>query len=394
MAYHQQPCDSYFVETFDDPDKTLHDELRQRERIVKRETQLHIAEELSQLTSLEYLDDALSHMEDMESLTIPDVASIDIQTEISWHMRPYLLDFLLECHAAFGLRAETFFLAINLVDRYCSRRVVYKKHYQLLGSTALFIAAKYGDSKDRVPVIKELINMCCDLYDDDMFIQMEWHVLQTLDWTIGHPTIDSFLKIALNQGPYDPELEHMALYICEIALFQKEFVSKRPSDMARSSLALARCILGRPQAVHGEWASQYEPQTLVTLSQQLHHPSKIVFKKYSSPRLSRVSYTLDQFLARHASIARGYTAPPTPPAETVVDGFGMQVPYNSLPITPTKPSIHPNINVGCPTPPITPTDGHYLAGQNGFPPTPGSMGAHMPPQTFRLPSIHQIAPGF
>ncbi|RJE17129.1 G1 S-specific cyclin, partial [Aspergillus sclerotialis] len=137
--------------------------------------------------------------------TLPDVESIDIQTEIQWFMRPYLLDFLIEAHAAFQLLPATLFLIINILDRYCSKRVVYKRHYQLVGCAALLVAAKYGDKKDRVPTIKELKSMCCSLYDDDMFTQMEWHVLQTLGWTMGHPTADSFLQIAVLDTPDEPE---------------------------------------------------------------------------------------------------------------------------------------------------------------------------------------------
>ena len=110
-------------------------------------------------------------------------------------MRPYLLDFLVEAHAAFQLLPETLFLAVNLLDRYCSRRVVYKRHYQLVGCAALLISAKYGDKKDRVPTVRELKSMCCALYDDEMFTQMEWHVLQTLNWAVGHTTVDAFLQM-------------------------------------------------------------------------------------------------------------------------------------------------------------------------------------------------------
>jgi hypothetical protein len=152
--------------------------------------------ELSLLTR-EYLPEVLQHMEFMESITLPDVASIELQTEIQWFMRPYLLDFLIEAHLAFGLLPETLFLTVNILDRYCSKRVVYKRHYQLVGCTSLLIAAKYGDKKDRVPTLQELKSMCCSLYDEDMFVQMEWHVLETLKWVIGHPTVDSFLQMCL-----------------------------------------------------------------------------------------------------------------------------------------------------------------------------------------------------
>ena len=66
MAYYKQTCDSYFVESHDDREKRFRDELRERERFEKRQTQLAIAEELSQLASEEYLADTLAHMEDME----------------------------------------------------------------------------------------------------------------------------------------------------------------------------------------------------------------------------------------------------------------------------------------------------------------------------------------
>ncbi|EAU35448.1 conserved hypothetical protein [Aspergillus terreus NIH2624] len=148
-----------------------------------------------------------------------------------------------------------------------------------------------------------------------MFVQMEWHVLQTLDWTIGHPTIDSFLQVAVMDTPYDPEVEHMALYISEISQFHREFVSKPSSDLAKASLALARCILNRPQPRHTEWASQYDSMTLVGLSQQLHQPSQVLCRKYSSSHYSRVSKILEQFLARQASIAS--YSPPSPPESTL-----------------------------------------------------------------------------
>lgn len=316
-------------------------------------------------------------------------------------MRPYLIDFLIEAHTAFQLLPETLFLTINLLDRYCSRRVVYKKHYQLVGCSALLIASKFGDRKERVPTIKELKAMCCSLYEDDMFTQMEWHVLQTLDWIIGHPTIDNFLQVAL-EGVEDAEAGHMACYISEIAMFQREFVSKRPSDMARTSLALARCVLGRPQASREDWASEYEQQTLVALSQQLHRPSLVLSRKYATQQLFHVSTTLDRFLARTASITRTYATPPTPPAETREDSFGRQLPSIAAPITPTKRPLLPIVNNGCPTPPETPTEDEH---PNKFQKDVGGLRRVTPPAVlcsqpsvplcgagYSLPSIHHIVP--
>lgn len=291
---------------------------------------------------------------------MPDVESIDIQTEIQWFMRPYLLDFLIEAHTAFQLMPSTLFLAINLLDRYCSKRVVYKRHYQLVGCAALLIAAKYNDKKDRVPTVKELKSMCCGLYDDDMFIQMEWHVLQTLGWSVGHPTVDAFLQVAVLDEAYDPEVEHMALYILEIALFHRDFVSKSSSDLARASLALARCILNRPQPRHTDWASQYDPMTLVGLSQQLHQPSTVVARKYASAHYSRVSKILDHFLSRQATLAHQPRF--SPPVEVPVGSK----PYNGEMglATPQKTQqlIVPRDYM---TPPVTPENEGLVQAQMG-----------------------------
>ncbi len=280
-----------------------------------------------------------------------------MQREIQWFMRPYLIDFLIEAHAAFSLLPETLFLTVNLLDRYCSKRVVYKQHYQLVGCAALLIAAKYGDKKDRVPQIHELNNMCCGLYDAGMFTQMEMHVLNTLDWNIGHPTVDFFTQLIVAEERDMQEVEHMAAYICEIALYHREFVSTKPSAMARASLYLARAILGKPEVHDGEW-DPVEHVTLMTLSHHLNTPSATLARKYSHSHYSRVSTTLVTFLEEQAAVARP-AAPPSPPSEVQANK-----PVNIYGTPQKGMGAMPGVADGYMTPPITP-DGACF-GQNGM----------------------------
>lgn len=276
-------------------------------------------------------------------MTRPSDASIDAQPEIQWFMRPYLLDFLIEAHYALRLLPETLFLTINLLDRYCSRRVVFKRHYQLVGCASLLIAAKYGERKGRVPMIKELKAMCCSLYDEQMFIQMELHVLNTLKWSIGHPTVDSFLQVVLTEGNDEVEVMHMALYICEVALYHRDFVSTKPSIMARASMALARSILGCHETLN---LDQVENWTARQLSQRLQGISQILVRKYSSPRLSCSSTRLEHFLAQQAPIGREIVVPPTLPCE--IPRHNADYEYS------TARKIPDCIANGYPTPQITP----------------------------------------
>jgi hypothetical protein len=292
---------------------------------------------------------------------LPDASLIDMQREIKWFMRPYLIDFLIEAHAAFGLLPETLFLTVNLLDRYCSKRVVYKQCYQLVGCAALLIAAKYGDKRNLIPQIHELNTMCCGLYDAGMFTQMEMHVLSTLDWIIGHPTVDFFSQLMVAEEGDDQEVTHMAAYLCEIALYHRDFVSTKPSVMARSSLALARAILGRAEVDDGGWG-QTENVTLITLSHHLHQPSPTLARKYSTPGFSRVSKKLADFIAEQAAIARRAANPATPQAAPI--NKYMRNMYS----IPQKGQDMMRFDDYL-TPPITP-DGNCLMGNHNLPGMP------------------------
>ncbi|KAK7903732.1 hypothetical protein LTR67_001752 [Exophiala xenobiotica] len=356
--------ESGIVEVFDEPAQPIIIKNVDHAKEVARHRQHLMASELSRRDAEEYQNDMIDHMLKMDVDTMADVDAIDIQTEIQWFMRPYLLDFLVEAHSAFQLLPETLFLTINLLDRYCSKRVVYKRHYQLVGCAALLIAAKYGDKKEKVPTIKELKSMCCSLYDDDMFLQMEWHVLSTLGWTIGHPTVDSFMRLAVKDNVYDLEAESLTLYILEIALYHRDFVSKRSSTLSLSALALARHILGRPQARVNEFGSHFCSTTVMELLNKVHEPSTILSRKYASRTAMSAS----------ARTPLTPTYELTPPA-TSAKLAGTE--YFQSYATPQKPQFPSIVQHGLYTPPITPEGDMFGVTQKTFgapnhyaPPTP------------------------
>lgn len=67
-----------------------------------------------------------------QSKTTASVDLIDQQPELQWYMRPYLVDFLIEIHQQHRLRPETLYLALNIVDRYVSKRIVFKVRFFFL----------------------------------------------------------------------------------------------------------------------------------------------------------------------------------------------------------------------------------------------------------------------
>ena len=116
------------------------------------------------------------------------------QPDIALSMRRALIEFITDLHTAYCLRPETLFLAINLMDRYASKRIIHKRHYQLVGCAALLVAAKYEDSKENQPCTSDLKRYCRDIYDIPAFNQMERHILHTLDWGMGHPTCEAWFR--------------------------------------------------------------------------------------------------------------------------------------------------------------------------------------------------------
>lgn len=214
----------------------------------------------------EYAADVKLWLAVLEAQLLVNPQMIDIQPEIQWYMRPYLLDFIIELHSLFRLQPLTLFLCVNIIDRYCAKRIVFKRHYQLVGCTALWIAGKYEDKKLRVPTLRELAVMCRQAYDEEMFVQMEMHILLTLEWLLSHPLLEDCLQLAIAEAgvsanvtpckynrPDAQSLKILAVtavgrFFCELSLYDRFFLSVPTSLIAVTANLLACAMLGVPTA--------------------------------------------------------------------------------------------------------------------------------------------------
>lgn len=78
-----------------------------------------------------------------ESLTTKYLSN---QKEITKNMRSILVDWLVEVQQNYTLNHETLYLAVKMVDQYLMKENLKKTDFQLLGATAMLIAAKYDVS--------------------------------------------------------------------------------------------------------------------------------------------------------------------------------------------------------------------------------------------------------
>ncbi|EDO19491.1 hypothetical protein Kpol_1018p19 [Vanderwaltozyma polyspora DSM 70294] len=147
----------------------------------------------------------------------PDIKLIDQQPEMNpFQTRSVLITYLYEISVMSRVSDGIFYHAARLYDRYCSKRVVLRDQAKFVVTTCLWLAAKtwggcnhiinnvcvptggrfYGPTKRaRIPRLSELVHYCGgpDSFDESMFIQMERHILNTLDWTVYEPMISDFV---------------------------------------------------------------------------------------------------------------------------------------------------------------------------------------------------------
>jgi cyclin-A len=63
------------------------------------------------------------------------------QSEVTHAMRSILIDWLVDVTIEYKLHQQTLYLCVNYIDRFLSSMLVLKSKLQLVGITAMFLAA-------------------------------------------------------------------------------------------------------------------------------------------------------------------------------------------------------------------------------------------------------------
>jgi len=108
------------------------------------------------------------------------------QKDINSRMRVVLVDWLIDVHRKFKLSRATYFLAINMVDRYLAATAVGRSKLQLLGCTCLWTASKYHEIY--APEMDDFVYISDSAFSTTMLTEMEVEVLKTLQFELTVPT--------------------------------------------------------------------------------------------------------------------------------------------------------------------------------------------------------------
>ncbi|KAJ7284917.1 cyclin [Mycena rebaudengoi] len=182
----------------------------------------------------EYAEDIFDYMCDLEEKMMPGADYMDHQNEITWAMRQTLVDWLLQVHLRYHMLPETLWIAVNIVDRFLTARTVSLIKLQLVGVTAMFIAAKYEEIL--APSVEEFVYMTENGYNKEEILKGERIVLQTLEFRVSHycsPKADD----------YDIQTRTLSKFLTEVTLLDYRFLRVKPSLVAAVGMYCARRML-------------------------------------------------------------------------------------------------------------------------------------------------------
>ncbi|KAF2093105.1 A/B/D/E cyclin [Rhizodiscina lignyota] len=253
----------------------------------------------------EYVGEIFEYLRELEQTTMANPDYIDNQPELEWKMRGILVDWLLEVHTRFRLLPETMFLAVNIIDRFLSCKVVQLDKLQLVGITAMFIASKYEE------VLSPHVQNFRHVTGDDGFTEQdildaERFILSTLDYDLSHPNPMNFLRRISKADNYDINTRTLGKYLLEIGCLDYRFMQYPSSQIAAAAMYFARLVLEKgewdPTLAHYAGYSEEQIRPVLELMiDYLHGPvaHEAFFKKYASKKFMKASILLRQWVKEH-----------------------------------------------------------------------------------------------
>ncbi|KAL6425946.1 hypothetical protein ACFW04_008922 [Cataglyphis niger] len=250
----------------------------------------------------EYRADIYNYLRISETLHRPKPGYMKKQPDITYSMRSILIDWLVEVAEEYRLQDETLYLAVSYIDRFLSYMSVVRTKLQLVGTAAMFIAAKYEEIYP--PEVGEFVYITDDTYTKTQVIKMENLILRVLSFDLTVPTHFTFLMEYCINNNLSDKIKFLAMvsfnkckiicvlilgyyklsvsimfvfslscyllmhftfqYLCELSMLEADpYLQYLPSHLAASAVALARHTLQEEIWPHElELSTGYDLKTL------------------------------------------------------------------------------------------------------------------------------------
>ena len=154
------------------------------------------------------------------------------QTEMNEKMRAMLIDWIIDVHFKFKLKADTLFLTVWLIDKYLSLKKIKRNKLQLIGVTCMLIACKYEEIYS--PEVFDFVYITENSYEKKDIINLELEILTLLDFNITVPTSNSFYEIISSSLSFSTQEFFLGKYLLEMFLLDYRSLKYKPSEIANT----------------------------------------------------------------------------------------------------------------------------------------------------------------
>jgi len=209
---------------------------------------------------------------------MPSRSSILLQSEITWEMRSCHVHMMRRMQRHLELSSETFYLAVNVLDRYCSVKQVTTSGFKLVAFAAFLIAAKYEGASELE--IKEIMEYATEEYRKIVVIQWESRVFAAINHQLGYTTAEAWFRHLTHSLDHtgstaaehtivlegwaglsetqtygvpvvsaDSTTQEVGRFIMEISAHIQHLIDVVPSVIAEAALILARVVTHQAREV-------------------------------------------------------------------------------------------------------------------------------------------------
>ena len=154
------------------------------------------------------------------------------QTDINEKMRAMLIDWIIDVHFKFKLKADTLFLTVWLIDKYLSLKKVKRNKLQLIGVTCMLIACKYEEIYS--PEVFDFVYITENSYEKKDIINLELEILVLLEFNVTVPTSNSFYEIISSSLSFSTQEFYLGKYLLEMFLLDYRSLKYKPSEIANT----------------------------------------------------------------------------------------------------------------------------------------------------------------
>ncbi|CAJ1027690.1 putative Cyclin, N-terminal domain/Cyclin, C-terminal domain containing protein [Leishmania utingensis] len=184
----------------------------------------------------EYGSEILAYFLEVERVIYSERLYMDRQSEITDRMRKILIDWLIDVITEFKLHSETFYLAVDIIDRFLFFYNIPRTKLQLVGITAVLVAAKHEEIWP--PTMNDCVAVTANTYTPREVIGMEFDVVTALRFKFTVPTTYPIACRLLESCHMSPTVRHATFLFLESAAHCYPLLQFLPSRIAAGALLL------------------------------------------------------------------------------------------------------------------------------------------------------------